>query len=147
MIHVVVTVESPVPAPREHELETDAAVAVRIDVGLVGEVVAVQGCLVILGVVVQTVEPESTLGKDFLSDLAKSGPIRLWWVRLVGVSGGVGQTRRVSSKHTEPSRESLDDLWGVRKRLQKVVAGIMSVRCLLFAARASGSKQVMESKS
>lgn len=94
-----------IPARREHELETDTILAVRIQVILVRKEVAVQGRFRLLGIV-ETVESNSLLLKSELGHLI-AGPLGLGrvWDRPCEVA-----EERVSGYHPEVGRERLDVL-------------------------------------
>ena len=107
MVLVVVTVDgiTALPARREHDLQANTILTVRIEVGLVGHVVAVKGSFGGL-VVVETVKAKRTLFKIALRSLAQSLPRRLLRVRLTGIAEGVSSSLVCARQHSEVRRES-----------------------------------------
>lgn len=104
------------PAGRKHDLETKAILTVRIEVLLVGHVVAVESSLW-FPCIVQAVETESTLGEGVLISLTKSLPRRLLWIRLARVTRRVGSSCVCARQHSEVGREG-----GHIVAIQEVVA-------------------------
>ena len=87
VVLVVVTVDgiTTLPARREHDLQANTILTVRIEIGLVGHVVAVKSTLGGL-VVVEAVEAKRTLFQIALRSLTQSLPRRLLRVRLAGIA-------------------------------------------------------------
>ncbi|CAF3585823.1 unnamed protein product [Fusarium graminearum] len=90
MVLVVFTVDciTTLPARREHELETNSILTVRIKVALVGHVVAVKSAFRSL-IIVEAVEAKRTLSQITLRSLAKSLPLGLLRVWFAWVTEGV----------------------------------------------------------
>lgn len=110
--HVVFRVKADaIPARREHELEANSIGAVRINVVLGWQEVAVQRALCSLGVV-QAVETKCALGQVGLGDLVQGAPERLVRVGLLVVASAdrIVAAIGVTGDHLEALGESLDVL-------------------------------------
>lgn len=93
-----------IPARGESDLRPDTVGAVRIDKGLVGDRVAVQGRLRI-SLVVEAVETHGALPQGFLRSKALAVPLVGRRIGLGKVPGRPASLIRVSGNHSKASRE------------------------------------------
>ena len=110
MVHVVRTVEGipTYPTRGEHELKTNSIGAVRVEIGLVGKIVAHEGGLSWLGIV-EAVDANGQLFENILVDVAFRPPHGLFGIGGVAVPrGGEVAPLVVSSNHPKAWLEWLD---------------------------------------
>ena len=107
MVFVVCAIDfiTTFPARRKHELEANSVNAVGIKIVLLGEIVAIESTLRVLGVV-QTIEPDGALSKIRLGSLTERCPGRLVGIGLSWVAKSIVATESITSNHLETSGES-----------------------------------------